>query len=125
VRSKDKLNAKLRRKALLLLIILLPQLLFLPLSGLDIISDLPDQDLSQSDLSRFEAAYDACFPVYTQPAGVFFPELPAKFVHAGEQKILEQHFLRSKMDYRKNNDITANHPISVYKFSLSVQTSDG
>jgi len=109
----------------LFLLILLPQVILPPLSGLNQVISLPEQNLADLDLAAFEAVYDACFPVYTQPSGYNFPDLPAKFVPASGQKILQQHFLQGETDYRKNNDLTSNHPICVYKFSLSVQTSDG
>lgn len=62
--------------------------------------------------------------VYTQPEVSFHPKLPVKFISFNVRQLQNDSNFQSESDHFQNNDLFVYHPITVYKISLSVHTSD-
>lgn len=114
-----------RLRAVLLLIVLLPYIL--PLSGgtggslFAGVTNTTEGQTSHDILSAREEQSR----IFTAPVSMSGPLLPIKFIAAHTQKILEQNLWLCEVKYTENNDLSLNHPIIIYKISLSVHTSDG
>jgi|GEM_PF-6889505 len=114
-----------RMKALLILIILLPYILpFSENKMVDLVLQKSDGQKEQSTNDILDAR-DELSRYFTPPVDTYSPQLPIKFIPAEAQKILYQNHWLCEFNYNKNNDLFLNHPITIYKISLSVHTSDG
>jgi hypothetical protein len=62
---------------------------------------------------------------FTPPEKISMPLFPVIFVRTAVQSVAQQRISQSKISYNDNNDLFDNHPITIYKISLSAHTSDG
>lgn len=62
---------------------------------------------------------------YIQPVKTTNTPLPVIYIGFIKQSHHQQQLWQNEFSYDRHNDLTLNHPISIYKISLSAQTSDG
>ena len=80
---------------------------------------------SEQSVLKLSTLCDTSVSFFLQPVTTMPAPILVGFMYAANQTTSQYRVWQSEISYTFHNDLSKNHPISVYKISLNAHTADG